>query len=51
MYEQISKWDGVLPKVAGSDSGLMINVPIEDDGSSAAASQPDTVQPTEAQGE
>lgn len=30
MYEQISKWNGVLPKVTGSDNGLMINIPIED---------------------
>jgi len=31
MYEQITKWDGVLPKVSGSDNGLLINVPIEDE--------------------
>lgn len=37
MYEQITKWDGVLPKVSGSDNGLLINVPIED--------EEETVQP------
>lgn len=36
MYEQITKWNGVLPKVTGSDGGLMINVPIEDSTSSTS---------------
>lgn len=36
MYEQITKWNGVLPKVTGSDGGLMINVPIDDNTSSAS---------------
>lgn len=36
MYEQITKWNGVLPKVTGSDGGLMINVPIEESTSSAS---------------
>lgn len=39
MYEQITKWDGVLPKVTGSDGGLMINVPIEDSVSSTGTTQ------------
>lgn len=29
-YEQIQKWNGVMPRVTGSDSGLLINVDIED---------------------
>lgn len=28
-YEQIQKWDGVLPKVTGSDSGLLIDVDLD----------------------
>lgn len=38
-YEQIQKWDGVMPKVTGGTSGLMINVPLEENNS---ASQADT---------
>jgi len=30
-YEQIQKWNGVMPKVTGSDGGLLIDVNIEDD--------------------
>lgn len=40
-YEQIQKWNGVMPKVTGSDSGFMINMDIDD---SAPVQQP--VQPT-----
>lgn len=41
-YEQITKWNGVMPKVTGSDSnGLLIDVDI-DDSSSSSSSQ--TVQ-------
>lgn len=47
MYEQITKWDGVLPKVTGSDSGLLIEVPLEDDDTSYAGSQNTTLLPTE----
>lgn len=36
MYEQITKWNGVLPKVTGSDGGLMINVPLEESTSSTS---------------
>lgn len=35
-YEQIQKWNGVMPKVTGKDGGLLIDVNIDDDG---AASQ------------
>lgn len=38
-YEQIQKWNGVMPKVTGSDGGLLINVPL-DDTSSAQNSAP-----------
>ena len=36
-YEQIQKWNGVMPKVTGSDSGLLINIPIDDNSSSSSA--------------
>jgi len=36
-YEQIQKWNGVMPKVTGSDGGLLINVDIDDTAPSAAA--------------
>ena len=29
-YEQIQKWNGVMPKVTGSDGGLLIDVDIDD---------------------
>ena len=29
-YEQIQKWDGVMPKVTGKDGGLLIDVNIDD---------------------
>ena len=29
-YEQIQKWNGVMPKVTGSDSGLLIDVNVDD---------------------
>ena len=38
-YEQIQKWNGVMPKVTGSDSGLLINVPLDDSTSSAQTTQ------------
>lgn len=43
MYEQITKWDGVLPKVSGSDNNLLIDVPIDESESTATQS---TTQPT-----
>ncbi len=39
MYEQISKWDGKLPKVTSDGNGLLINVPIDDTTTSGSASQ------------
>ncbi|MBQ3885658.1 MAG: hypothetical protein II729_06060, partial [Ruminococcus sp.] len=34
-YEQIQKWDGVMPKVTGSESGMLIDVDLNSlDGSS-----------------
>ncbi|MCR5599171.1 MAG: prohibitin family protein [Ruminococcus sp.] len=38
-YEQIQKWNGVMPKVTGKDGGLLIDVDIDE--SSAAAAQAD----------
>ena len=38
-YEQIQKWNGVMPKVTGSDSGLLINVPLDDTTTSAQTTQ------------
>ncbi len=45
-YEQIQKWNGVMPKVTGSDSGLLINMDIDD---SSAVQTP--VQQTTESGE
>ena len=36
-YEQIQKWDGVMPKVTGKDGGLLIDVDIDEGASSSAA--------------
>jgi len=33
-YEQIQKWDGIMPKVTGKDGGLLIDVNIDDSSSS-----------------
>ena len=35
-YEQIQKWDGVMPKVTGKDGGLLIDVNIDEGASSAS---------------
>ncbi|WP_024860797.1 prohibitin family protein [Ruminococcus flavefaciens] len=35
-YEQIQKWDGVMPKVTGKDGGLLIDVNIDDSAASSA---------------
>ena len=43
-YEQIQKWNGVMPKVTGSDGGLLIDVNIEDD-ESKTYSAPSYTQP------
>ena len=37
-YEQIQKWNGVMPKVTGSDGGLLIDVDIDDTAPNTAAS-------------
>lgn len=37
-YEQISKWDGVMPKVTSGDSSLLIDVGIGDDSSASSSS-------------
>ena len=39
-YEQIQKWDGVMPKVTGKDGGLLIDVNIDESANNAAASTP-----------
>ena len=36
-YEQIQKWNGVMPKVTSGDSGLLINVPLDDTASGTSA--------------
>ena len=36
-YEQIQKWNGVMPKVTGSDGGLLIDVDIDDTAPAVAA--------------
>lgn len=46
-YEQISKWDGVMPKVVSGDSnGMLINIDPEDLGKSSSYIPP-VQQPTE----
>lgn len=29
-YEQIQKWNGVMPKVTGSDGGMLVNIDLDD---------------------
>jgi len=29
-YEEIQKWNGIMPKVVGSDGGFLINIPVDD---------------------
>ena len=36
-YEQIQKWNGVMPKVTSGDSGLLINVPLDDTAAGTSA--------------
>lgn len=46
-YEQISKWDGVMPKVVSGDSnGMLVNIDIDKLGSSSAGSVPQVQQST-----
>ena len=35
-YQQIQKWNGVLPKVTGSDNGMLVNIDLDDIKSSSA---------------
>lgn len=47
-YEQIQKWDGVLPKVTGSESGLLVDVDLDNlSGSSTSANVPAATQANE----
>lgn len=51
-YEQISKWDGVMPKVVSGDSnGMLVNIDIDKLGSSSAGSVPQVQQSTAENGE
>ena len=37
MYNQIDKWNGVMPKVtSGNSSSLLIDIPVEENNSSQA---------------
>ena len=38
-YEQIQKWDGVMPKVTGKDGGLLIDVNIDDTAASGSKAE------------
>ena len=48
-YEQIQKWNGVMPKVTGSDGGMLINVDLDDLNSSSTYNVPEqqSAEPTE----
>lgn len=35
-YEQIQKWNGVMPKVTGSDNGMLVNIDLDDIESSSS---------------
>lgn len=51
-YEQISKWDGVMPKVVSGDSnGMLVNIDLDKIGSSSAGSVPQVQQSTTENGE
>lgn len=45
-YEQIQKWNGVLPKVTGSDNGMLVNIDL-DDISSTSYTAPQYTEPAE----
>lgn len=49
LYEEITKWDGALPKVSGSDNGMLINIDLDDidNSSSSTYSQPETQSVTD----
>lgn len=45
-YEQIQKWNGVMPKVTGSDSGMLVNIDLDDiESSSQSNSTPQYTEP------
>lgn len=47
-YEQIQKWNGVMPKVTGSDSGMLVNIDLDDiESSSPAYTTPQYTEPTD----
>ncbi|MBQ8296970.1 MAG: prohibitin family protein [Ruminococcus sp.] len=47
VYEQITKWDGTLPKVSDGSSNLLLGIDIDEDSSSASSSaSQSTTQPT-----
>ena len=37
-YEEIQKWNGIMPKVVGSDGGFLINIPVDDSTATTQAS-------------
>ena len=46
-YEQIQKWNGVMPKVTSGDSGLLINIPLDDTQSSSSYTAPEKTSVSE----
>lgn len=47
-YEQIQKWNGVMPKVTGSDSGMLVNIDLDDiESSSPAYTTPQYTEPAD----
>lgn len=47
-YEQIQKWNGVLPKVTGSDNGMLVNIDLDDiESSSPAYTTPQYTEPAD----
>lgn len=50
-YEQIQKWNGILPKVTGSDSGLLIDVNLDELSDSSSNGSAPAVQENSETGE
>lgn len=50
-YEQIQKWNGILPKVTGSDSGLLIDVNLDELSDSSSNGSVSTVPENSETGE
>lgn len=44
-YEQIQKWNGVMPKVTGSDNGMLVNIDLDDIESSSSYTTPQYTEP------